>query len=178
MEETVKDRLFKFIEYLNMSVRQFEIKWGVASGYVRNISKGIGNDHLSNLCNQYPNLDLNWLLTGKGSMLKNIPENSENLTQQTITEERSNSIDELIINLVKQTVMNEIPAIIKAVGEVMQGQHAGQNEILTTYLRNQKEISELQIGIIREVVKILAESNPTKAKDIDTKIVELTKKII
>lgn len=96
MEETVRDRLYKFIQYLDMSVRQFEIKWGVASGYVRNISKGIGNEHLTNLCKQYPMLDLNWLYTGSGSMLKNIPENSENLSKQSISEERNNSIDELI----------------------------------------------------------------------------------
>lgn len=69
MEKTLKDRLIQFIKSTGSSIRQFEIKWGVSSGYVNNISKGIGNEYLINLCNQYPELDLNWLLTGKGSML-------------------------------------------------------------------------------------------------------------
>lgn len=68
--ETVKDRLLEFIKSTGMSVNRFEQEWGVSGGYVKNISKGIGNDHLERLCQIYPSLDLNWLFTGKGRMLK------------------------------------------------------------------------------------------------------------
>lgn len=84
--ETVKDRLKHFIKTLGMSVNAFEKKWGTGQSYVNNISKGIGNEHLTNLCNLYPELNLNWLFTGKGSMLlpesENLSENKSNLAKQ------------------------------------------------------------------------------------------------
>lgn len=164
MEETVRDRLYKFIQYLDMSVRQFEIKWGVASGYVRNISKGIGNEHLTNLCKQYPMLDLNWLYTGSGSMLKNIPENSENLSKQSISEERNNSIDELINQKIEKTVMENIPAIISAVMEGMNKQMEGQNQVINK-----------QLDMLQEVIRSLADLN-NKSDKIQDNILKLSRK--
>ena len=155
--ETVRDRLYKFIQHLNMSVRQFEIKWGVASSYVRNISKGIGNDHLTNLCNQYPELDLNWLFTGQGSMLKNISENSENLTQQTITKDRNNSIDELIDIRIEKAVMENLDKIIATIMEGTNKSNQQQNAHVENILKmqsdeNAKKFNTL-IEAIREIIK-------------------------
>lgn len=178
MEETVRDRLYKFIQYLNMSVRQFEIKWGVASGYVRNISKGIGNEHLTNLCKQYPILDLNWLYTGSGSMLKNISENSGNLLKQIENDDRNNrSIETIIMEFVKKTVMDQIPEIIKAVGEAMRAARLDENKNIQLYLENQKEISSMQMEVFRDIVKILSKSEPKDAKEIEEKLFKINTKI-
>lgn len=163
MEETVRDRLYKFIQYLNMSVRQFELKWGVASGYVRNISKGIGNEHLTNLCKQYPILDLNWLYTGSGSMLKNIPENYENLMQQSENYSR-NSIDEIIEEKIKKAIMENIPAIISAVMEGMNKQMEGQNQVINK-----------QLDMLQEVIRSLADLN-TKSDKIHENVVKLSRR--
>lgn len=128
------------------------------------------------VCDKSLNISSDWLLTGNGDMLKNISENSENLLKQSEKEDRNNSVDELITNMIKRTVMNEIPAIIKAVGEAMRGQLAEQNSGLEKYLESQKESSRLQMELFRDVVKILAKSDP-EAKELDNKLRQLSRKI-
>lgn len=124
------------------------------------------------------NINSEWLMTGEGHMLKNISENSENLLKQSEKEDRNNSIDDIITNLIKETVMNEIPAIIKAVGEAMRAQQAEQNAGLQKYLDNQKDASKLQMELFRDVVKILAKSDPVEAKELDDKIIKFGRKAV
>lgn len=48
--------------------------WGNKSnGYVANIRKGIGEDYLLNIAQQFPELNRAWLLFGEGEMLKTAP---------------------------------------------------------------------------------------------------------
>lgn len=178
--ETVKDRLKHFIKTLGVSVNAFEKKWGTGQSYVNNISKGIGNEYLTNLCNLYPELNLNWLFTGKGSMLipesENLSENKSNLAKQSEDCGRNSSVDEIIMDLTKRTVMEQIPAIIKAVGEAMRESRVDENSNIQKYLDNQKELSAMQMEIFRDIVKILAKSDPD-AKEIDTKLRQFNMKI-
>ena len=53
-----------------MTVSAFEKSIGVANGYVNSISKSIGIDKISLILENYPNLNIEWLLTGRGEMLK------------------------------------------------------------------------------------------------------------
>lgn len=53
-----------------MTVSAFEKSIGVANGYVNSISKSIGIDKISLILEKYPNLNIEWLLTGRGEMLK------------------------------------------------------------------------------------------------------------
>ncbi len=69
MESTVKERLIWFIKYLKLSQRKFEEKVGLSNGYINNISKGIGAEKLQKILYEFPNLNQEWLLTGKGDML-------------------------------------------------------------------------------------------------------------
>ena len=109
-------------------------------------------------------LDLNWLYTGSGSMLKNIPENSENLSKQSISEERNNSIDELINQKIEKTVMENIPAIISAVMEGMNKQMEGQNQVINK-----------QLDMLQEVIRSLADLN-NKSDKIQDNILKLSRK--
>ena len=70
MESTVKTRLQDFIAALGISERQFCISIDVSPAYVSTISKSIQPDKLSRISEQYPQLDLGWLLTGRGEMLR------------------------------------------------------------------------------------------------------------
>ncbi len=70
MEKTVKERLIKFIKSQNMTNKKFENSIGVSNGFVSNISKGIGADKLHKISLTYPHLNVDWLLYGEGSMLK------------------------------------------------------------------------------------------------------------
>lgn len=67
----VKDRIKAFLKSQNITVTSFEESIGVSNGYVNAISKSIGIDKINTMLEKYSNLNIEWLLTGKGSMLKN-----------------------------------------------------------------------------------------------------------
>lgn len=66
-----KERLKTFIKSTDTTVSSFENLINASNGYVNSISKGIGSDKLELILEKYPNLNIEWLLTGKGDMLKN-----------------------------------------------------------------------------------------------------------
>ena len=67
----IKERFAEFIQYKGLSRRKFQEKIGVSNSYIQNISNSIGKDILNRISIQYPELNTDWLLTGKGEMLKN-----------------------------------------------------------------------------------------------------------
>ena len=67
---SVKERIKKFIKCNKISISEFEKSINVANGYINSISKGIGTDKINNILEKYPNLSVEWLITGEGSMLK------------------------------------------------------------------------------------------------------------
>lgn len=70
MESAVKQRLIHFIKCINLTQKAFEELCGMSNGYVSNIRKGIGDDKLLNIVQQFPQLNREWLLFGEGEMLK------------------------------------------------------------------------------------------------------------
>lgn len=66
----VKDRIIAFIKAKRKNISEFEKEIGVSSGYISNISKSIQPDKLEIISDKYPELSIEWLLIGKGSMLK------------------------------------------------------------------------------------------------------------
>ena len=70
---SVKNRLKNFILSQNLSVLSFEKSIRASNGYINSISRSVGIDKLESIIENYPNLDIEWLLTGKGDMLKSHP---------------------------------------------------------------------------------------------------------
>lgn len=66
----VKDRLKKFIAYEKITIRAFEESINASNGYVNSIHRSIGLDKLELMIEKYSKLNIEWLLTGKGTMLK------------------------------------------------------------------------------------------------------------
>ena len=67
---STKERLKEYISYQGINVSSFEKMINTSNGYVNSISKGIGSDKLEIILENFPNLNIEWLLTGKGNMLK------------------------------------------------------------------------------------------------------------
>ena len=67
---TVKDRIKEFCKAERLTISAFEESIGVSNGYVNAISKSIGLDKLNTIIEKYSNLNIEWLLTGKGEMRK------------------------------------------------------------------------------------------------------------
>jgi phage repressor protein C with HTH and peptisase S24 domain len=68
---TTQDRLALFISHLGISERKFSESAGLSHGLIGAIKKGtsFGVDKLEKILVIYPDLNVNWLVTGKGSML-------------------------------------------------------------------------------------------------------------
>jgi len=69
--EEFKNRLLKFCtEHLCLSQNSFEDKCGIAHGTISSIKvKGPSVDVLAKISSAYPELNLNWLVSGRGEML-------------------------------------------------------------------------------------------------------------
>lgn len=76
--QTVKDRLVFYIKYMDIAKSAFEKSIGASNGYINSIKKSIGQQYLDQISNIYTDLDISWLLTGKGEMLKSEQPKEEN----------------------------------------------------------------------------------------------------
>lgn len=68
--QNVKDRLKSYIDYVGISVRQFERECGLCNAYVNSIRQSIQPDTLMKIVGRYPTLNISWLMTGEGTMLR------------------------------------------------------------------------------------------------------------
>lgn len=68
--ETPKERIKQFMAHLKMGQKAFEDRCGLSNGYINNIKENIGAGKLSQVTKAFPELNTEWLLTGKGDMLK------------------------------------------------------------------------------------------------------------
>ena len=70
MSKTVH-RIMQLISALDMSARQFDISIGTANGYILRMRKNnasVGSDVIERIVKEYPQVNLIWLITGKGDM--------------------------------------------------------------------------------------------------------------
>ena len=69
MEETVKQRLMMFKDYLGIGQAKFEKLAGLSNGYLNQLRNAPGAVKLQSIIYAFPELNKNWLLTGEGNML-------------------------------------------------------------------------------------------------------------
>lgn len=95
----VKERLEEYILYKGLKKREFSRMVGKSPAFVTNISKGISNDVLNSISNQFPDLNVTWLLTGKEDMI---------LRENTVSTEKSVEISKEAWGVLKEqaTIMS------------------------------------------------------------------------
>ena len=69
MENSVKQRLMKFMRYREMSASRFERMCGLSNGYFNKLRNAPGLDKIDKMLRVFPELNREWVLTGEGSML-------------------------------------------------------------------------------------------------------------
>ncbi|QQU04007.1 S24 family peptidase [Myroides odoratus] len=67
---SVKERLRSFVSTKEMTISHFEKSIEASNGYINSITKSVGLDKISKIKEIYPELNLEWLLTGEGEMIK------------------------------------------------------------------------------------------------------------
>ncbi|MEG1842545.1 MAG: hypothetical protein RR221_07530 [Alistipes sp.] len=73
MKEGTLSRIKKYLDYKGITNRAFELKFGFSNGsFASQLKNGktIGVDRLENILCEYTDIDIEWLLTGRGSMLR------------------------------------------------------------------------------------------------------------
>lgn len=65
-----KERLLEFLKYNEMGQTAFEERVGLTRGYISKVKKDIGSSMVTKIAEIYPDLNVNWLVTGEGKMLK------------------------------------------------------------------------------------------------------------
>lgn len=156
-ESTVKKRLSMYLKEIGSNNNQFVVKMGYASTFL-NSNGGISESKLTEISIAYPNLDMNWLLTGQGEMLKNISENSENNLKQTSPEERNMEST----NENQDVPMSEILEFMKLVSANMDNQlksfHLQMSE-QRVEMREQRiammaELKEQRLAMVEQFTKL------------------------
>ncbi len=67
------DRLFEYLKHHRLTPYTFEQRCGIANGYLKKQSRGkgsIGSEILEKIVNRYRDIEPEWLLTGRGTMLR------------------------------------------------------------------------------------------------------------
>ncbi len=109
----IKERILQFIEYKGISKYKFYQETGITRG-VLDKESGISEDNIAKFIAYSDEINLEWLLLGKGEMLKrNVNEMwSNNLTTKTTTFKEETKSKENVVNLNKSTTEYEgIPLI-------------------------------------------------------------------
>lgn len=91
---TVKERIKKFVGFKRISIREFERLSNLNYGYVNAIRISIQPDKINNIALAFPELNITWLITGEGEMIKpkTLIDNAQNDNRII---ELNNKIDQL-----------------------------------------------------------------------------------
>lgn len=100
----LQERLQSFITFLDKSVLSFENQCGIAPGTVSKMSEKSRIKTLEKISRAYPQLNIDWLKTGEGEMLKQVP---------VVDFHRDNSDGDSLLDSVK-ILMND-PTVLEKV---------------------------------------------------------------
>jgi hypothetical protein len=105
---TIKERILYFIENQGINITKFYLESGVSYGILTQKSK-ITEDNIVKFLTKYKNVNPEWLLIGKGEMLKQNDNNNIGNGQQII----ANNIDG-DINADNRQYYSDSPEVLKA----------------------------------------------------------------
>lgn len=109
----------QFIKYAGLSARQFDLSIGAGNGYTLRMKKNnasIGSDVIENIIKTYPQLNVAWLLTGEGNMLKQ-EEEPEPLDFDQLPREKQQEIERIIEKKIRERQEVELKRLLKEVTE-------------------------------------------------------------
>lgn len=80
----LKLRINESAKYFSMSIREFEKKCNINRGTLGNIrpNQTINSDVLSRIIETFPQINIVWVITGKGKMILNTSEIEENTVEE------------------------------------------------------------------------------------------------
>lgn len=67
---TLRERVKAYCDKKNIAISRFEKNSGLSNGYFNQVTKRPSIEKLDNISSTFPDLNIDWLLTGEGEMLK------------------------------------------------------------------------------------------------------------
>ncbi len=109
----------QFIQHAGLSARQFDLSIGAANGYTLRMKKNrasIGSDVIENIVRTYPQLNVSWLITGEGEMLKS-SEIAEPIEFDELPAEKQREIEAIIEKKIRERQEAEFKSLLEEVTE-------------------------------------------------------------
>jgi hypothetical protein len=91
--ETIKERIYRYLDFKRITPSRFEKTIKAGGSYLKNV-RTIGSDKLLAISENYADLNIDWLVTGRGGMLISELPNSESGVF-SITESQQRTIETL-----------------------------------------------------------------------------------
>ncbi len=117
------DRLMQFITHAGLSARQFDLSIGASNGYTLRMKKNnasVGSDVIENILRVYPQLNVIWLLTGEGSMLKTKIQ-AESLDFDQLSSEKQQEIESIIEKKIKERQQEDLERLMQEIRAEIKG---------------------------------------------------------
>ena len=86
---SIKDRTRLFVKSQQITIKAFEKSINASNGYINNITRSISLEKIDLIVENYPVLNIEWLLTGKGEMLKALTDLNEPESQYIHEDEKT-----------------------------------------------------------------------------------------
>ena len=116
----IKDRMLQFIKWKGITAGWLEKQARLGNGYLRNSSGGFTAVKLAEIVAVCPELNLNWLVTGKGPMTHNNNKNMSTLIGANIQQNQNGNdnlaigrIGEIVYDPAKKSFFDTIDSLIK-----------------------------------------------------------------
>lgn len=90
-----KEKIKQFLDYKGISKNKFYVQTGLSVGFLDS-GNSLGVDRLRTIVNIYPDLNIEWIVTGEGSMIKPKQTTANNSTFLEILKEKDARIEKYI----------------------------------------------------------------------------------
>lgn len=87
----MKQRIKEYLKYKGVKIIEFSATIGVSNAYISSIKKSIQPDKLTRIQECYPDLNIEWLVTGRGNML-NTPQHMSVINNGTNSGTMGNNV--------------------------------------------------------------------------------------
>ncbi len=84
-ENTTRERILAFIDYKGLNKRRFLVACGMSETYIDSMGEGgLGPKAQKNIATAFPELNIAWLITGQGNMLREDYDPSKVQNEETV----------------------------------------------------------------------------------------------
>jgi hypothetical protein len=143
MDKNMKERLCEFLVYLGIGQTKFEENVGLSRGFVHRLTGNLTLKTLDKILAKYPELNLDWLKTGEGEMLK----------KNEVVEQKNKSENEILLNIIEKQ-NQELKILNQEVGALR-----NENQNLKSKLEEYDSIREKTIDMVGDNQEVNSKKN-------------------